>query len=76
MGFTEILEVLMVGIDLDWVLGSLHVHSPVFEALRHCKELFVVDRVLQLRGREFARVIAYRMEVVRAQCENCVLAFK
>ena len=51
----------MVSVDLHWVLPSLHIHSLVLEALHHCKELFVVDRAIQLRGREFAGVVANRV---------------
>ena len=34
-GLREVLEVLMVGVDLNSVLGPLHIHSPVLEALHH-----------------------------------------
>ena len=48
----------MVGVDLKWVLGSLYIHPLVLETLHHGKYLFVVDRVIQLRGREFTGVVA------------------
>ena len=34
-GLREVLEVLMIGVDLNRVLGPLHIHSLVLEALHH-----------------------------------------
>ena len=33
--FREVLEVLVIGVDLKWMLGPLHIHTPVLEALHH-----------------------------------------
>ena len=48
----------MVGVDLDCMLGALHIDSPVFEAFYHRQKFFVIDGVVQFGSREFSGVVA------------------
>ena len=53
----------MVGVDLDRVLHSFDVDSPLPKPFDHREELFVVDGVVQLRRGELAGVVADRMQL-------------
>ena len=60
-GLGEVLQVLVVGVDLDRVLRSFDVDSPLPKTFDHRKELFVVDWVVQLSSCEFSRIEADRV---------------
>ena len=62
-GVREIFEVFMVGVDLDRDDNSLRVDAPLPEGLHRCKYIFVIDRVVELRGGKLAEVEASGMQV-------------
>ena len=57
-GLGKVLQVLVICVDLDRVLRSFDVDSPLPKTFDHREELFVVDWVVQLSSCEFSRVEA------------------
>ena len=53
----------MICIDADRVGSSLRVDTPLLECLHNYQKFFIVDWIIQLRGRELSRVETYRVEV-------------
>ena len=62
-GFREVFQVFVICIDTDRVGSSLHVDTPLLECLHNCQIFFIIDWIIQLRGRELSRVETERVEV-------------
>ena len=61
----------MVGKHPNRVSCTLHVHPPLFECHYHCKQFFVVDKVVKLRRSEFFAVEADGVQVTpRRGCDK------
>jgi hypothetical protein len=52
----EILEILVVALDQDLVIGALEIVSPLFQCLDNCEDLPIVSVVVLFSGRVFSRV--------------------
>ena len=59
-GRGEVLQVLVIGVDPDRSSNSFDVDSPLLKRLHHSQQLLIVDRVVELRRSELARVETYR----------------
>ena len=61
LGLLEVLEVLMVRPDFDWMPSTLEEVPPLLEAPHDCEELLVVHLVIPLDGRQALREECDRM---------------
>ena len=59
----KVLEVLVIGEDLDWMLGSFDVDSPMLEPGYHREQLFIVDGVVHFGWGQLPGVVAHRVHV-------------
>ena len=60
-GRGEVLQVLVVGVDLDRCSDTFDVDPPLLEGFHDNQQLLVVDRIVELRRSELVRVEADRM---------------
>ena len=60
-GLGKVLQVLVICVDLDRVLRSFDVDSPLPKTFDHREELFIIDWVIQLSSCEFSRIEADRV---------------
>ena len=55
-GGFEVLEVLVVALDEDLVMGAIEIVSPLFHCLDNCQELPIVRVIVLFGRRAFSRV--------------------
>ena len=81
----EVLQILVISPDLDWVSGAFEVMTPFFETTDDRKHLCVVDLIVAFNWGEALREECNRMPFVvfprllgedRAGCETRCVRFK
>src|SRR6266481_5498096 len=70
LGCGKVLEVPVIGDNVDWDSRALKVMSPMFEAFKNCEELFAMNIIVAFQFVKCSGMECNRMQVAGGSCNG------